>query len=162
MTTLYAFLAHPKSLEDAAVDRLRDATHMCVATAIKHMNGNAIPDVTAGRDDFNARAMACGGWEAWVDSVATGQGYRDGVLRAYFDVIVVAPDAAIGKATARIVEQALAGSYRSAPRPVFFMPDPDAPDGGLLYPVTAVRNNDPSNFRSGSTLVFRQPLWSNP
>lgn len=153
---LRAFLAHPKDTEDATIDRLVAAATEALKAQIEAHHGTVHPVVISGRDDFNDRVMACGGWAGWSASVVDGTGYIDGALRSLYDLIIVSPSSIVGKATADMVERALI--LGAAKKPVFFMPDPEADDGGKLYPVTGILLRDAKNFKKSHTLRFLQPI----
>lgn len=155
---LRAFLAHPRDIEDDVIELLKqEATRLLVAQVAAHQ-GNLAPEVIAGRDDFNDRAMACGGWEPWAASVVSGSGYVDGALRTLYDLIVVSPRVVIGKATAQMLTTALSNVNPALHKPIFFMPHPEEPDGGHLYPVTRIQLRDSRNFKASHALIFLQPI----
>ena len=157
-TKLRAFLAHPKDTDDPTIEVLKHAATGLLLAQIKAHHGGLTPEVVTGRDDFNDRAMACGGWGPWAESVATGTGYIDGALRTLYDLIIVTPYQLVGRATAQMLEAALGNANPSLRKPVFFMPHPEAPDGGYLYPVTSLAVHDPRNFKASHTLIFLQPI----
>ena len=93
------FLAHAKLVEDPVIDAWRDA----LQTHLK--SGDHTVEVTAGRDDYKARARGLGGWNAWSRDVATGETWDGEPL--FHGVIVPVPhlDApSIGRGTQGIVE----------------------------------------------------------
>lgn len=155
---LRAFLAHPKSSPDDEIETLKATATALLGDQIARHRGSVRPCVIPGRDDFNDRVMACGGWEAWSASVVDGTGYVDGALRSLYDLIIVSPTAVVGKATADMISRALTNADPGKRKPVFFMPHPDAPDGARLYPVINLRPRDGNDFRRSHTLVFLQPI----
>ncbi len=155
---LRCFLAHPRDTDDQTIDRLLVEATTLLRAQIEAHHGTTRPVVISGRDDFNARAMACGGWEPWSESVAAGSGYVDGALRTLYDAIIVSPSQTIGKATAQMLDIALNNRNPALRKPVFFMPHPEAPDGGRLYPVTRITPRAGNNFKASHTLVFLQPI----
>jgi hypothetical protein len=143
MATLRAFLAHPKNIEDADIERLKLMATVLLEAAIRAANGKRTPEIITGRDDFNARALDAGGWEPWCDSVGKGTGWREGTLQPLFDLIIVTPRATFGKATAHLVHAALA-----VKKPVFVMVDEEEPS---LAQVFHVYTNDSRDFQNGFT-----------
>lgn len=93
---LKVFFAHPKSLEDTLTPvAARLSLALCVA------NG-ADTALTTGREDYLARANACGGWILWsrtISEVVMGS--------PRFDVVVVGDGVGstwVGKGTVGIIE----------------------------------------------------------
>lgn len=153
---LRCFLAHPRDTDDETINRLVVEATTLLLKQIEAHHGTVRPVVISGRDDFNDRVMAAGGWEAWAASVVEGTGYIDGALRTLYDLIIVSPSPLVGKATAQMIERAL--SSPQAKKPVFFMPDPEAEDSGHLYPVTGITLRDAKNFKKSHALRFLQPI----
>lgn len=155
---LRCFLAHPRGCEDAEINLLRETAQALLKAQIAAHGGTVVPEVVAGRDDFNDRVMACGGWNDWAASVVDGAGYVDGALRTLYDLIIVSPTPLVGKATADMVTRALTNPVAGRRKPVFFMPSPDADDGNRLYPVTGLTLRDPENYKKSHALNFLQPI----
>lgn len=76
-------------------------------------------EIVAGRDSFSQMSQSLGGWEEWARWCGSGTG-ADG--RPSYNVILV-PGETCGRATAQIVQGALA-----AGRAVFSVPDPTSID----------------------------------
>ena len=91
--------AHPRRWEDDRIDRAVETLQ-----AMWTREHTQPIRVVSGRDDYNLRARALGGWENWCRSVAKGT-KADGEAR--FDVIIVPSDADVGKATADIARTAI-------------------------------------------------------
>lgn len=124
MTNYKFFLAHAKNDPDDIINAWRD--HLVVLLNTYYASEPATAEVTAGRDDFAARAAALGGWAEWTASVATGVDWRgepifDGMVVPVGDDPVV-----VGKATGQMLQAALA-----AGRAVFAY----APGLAEFYPV---------------------------
>lgn len=142
MPGLHAFLAHPKSSEDEEIARLKAAAELAIRSALDRLGRSDVPVVVvSGRDDFAARLAIEGGWDAWCVSVATGAGYRDGAMGPLFDAVVVAPDARVGRGTARIVEAAL-----QVGKPVYLLLS-------QLVPVNSLARVNGRDFRRGWEVV---------
>jgi len=101
-TAKKVFLAHPKDCDG----ELPGIT-VQVQAAIEKLPRPAGVRVIlySGRDDYDACFKALGSWDAWTTNVATG--VHPTTRRPNYDVIVVAPQAVIGRATKDIVEKAL-------------------------------------------------------
>jgi len=100
MNTARWFLAHSKQDKDSDIDG------WCLQLKDKMCNEQWDTEVTAGRDDYKARAAAIGGWSAWCRDVASGKSYTGDHL---FHGIIVPIDStqestAVGKATALMVK----------------------------------------------------------
>lgn len=132
MSELRVFLAHPKDMDEGRLDALSKQAERNVTRVQRKHGGTAKVVVVTGFTDFNARVMACGGWDGWADSVATSVVYRDGSRLPLYDMIVVTPANVFGMGTAKIVEAAL-----RVGRPVFYMPEDDdqTDEGTKLYAV---------------------------
>jgi hypothetical protein len=132
------FYAHSKGTDDAVIDRSRAAIQAAVSEAV----GDAV--VVAGRDDFNERAAAEGGWKPWSWSVPHGT-FGDGTAR--FDLLVV-PDAVVGRATADMVQ-----GFLDAGKPVMFWRGPGA--GPAFAYVVAVEELGENSWVRHSRLLVQ-------
>jgi len=94
------FFAHPYAMEDGEID---DHVQFYQAWLDKKLPGGGT-QVIAGRDDFNANARALGGFRGWPSAVATGT-IMGGDARFHCFIV---PGRHVGKATAEIVQKALA------------------------------------------------------
>lgn len=95
--------------------------------------------ITTGAEDYHANAARFGGWDGWINSVAAGTIYEDGVVTPRFTSIIVAPNVEIGRATAAIVRTALRMG-----KPVYFFDGEEQ-----LATVRVVHTIDPSDFKTG-------------
>jgi len=82
-----------------------------------------------------------GSWDGWTRDVATGRRYPDYEPKYH---IFVCPDAQIGKATAQILELAIAER-----KPVLYWP----PSSMDPVKVVAVSEDDPQNYTGGWSLT---------
>lgn len=141
MSTLRAFLAHPKASDDAHILTLREAATRALQKAVEAYAAAPIPIVVvAGRDDFAARAVECGGWPGWTQSVAVGRTLRDGTTGPIYDLIVVAPSALVGRGTGDIVSMAT-----RARKPVYLLDM----EREILVPVRSVFCQNPQDYQTG-------------
>jgi hypothetical protein len=95
------FLAHRRLDEDTDID---DWTSRLTLSLADNSGWAAV--VTSGRDDYQSRATAIGGWKAWSKDVPCGYDWKG---NARFHGIVVPIDAMegaplIGRATAGLVQ----------------------------------------------------------
>jgi hypothetical protein len=99
MPTARYFLAHAKQDADAAID-------IWAQELPAQLSQPGWPaQVTPGRDDYEARAKALGGWKPWCTDVPQATDYRGGHL--FHGVIVPVGDPAqptVGRATASLVQ----------------------------------------------------------
>jgi len=136
------FLAHSKQDKDGDIDawckRLGEMLTGCPEWKAR---------VVSGRDDYQARAKAMGGWRSWCRDVPQAEDYNGEPM---FHGVVVPADAledapTIGRATAKLVEGFLAQgkyAYTWCPRCEEFRR------------VTALEDNDDDSWKAWSTLLF--------
>lgn len=141
MPTLRCFLAHPKAISDEDIERLKLMATALAENEVRKAGGARRIEVVTGRDDFAARAVEAGGWEAWCASVGKGTAWRDGTLQPLFDVIIVTPRRTFGKATAQILHAAF-----GVRKPVFVLVDEEEPK---LVSVQGVFVGDRKDFQNG-------------
>ena len=97
------FLAHSKAADDADIN-------FWVRALSKALSGNGWEaEVVAGRDDYNARAKAVGGWKAWCRDVPVAETFEGDAL--YHGIIVPIIDElnpTVAKATSDLIDGFLA------------------------------------------------------
>lgn len=133
---LRVFLAHPKAWSDMTIDEACEQVQEDLAHATWLQF-----EVTAGRDCFRDNFRSWGGWNGWAREVAIG---RDMNEQYNFDVLVVPSSPLVGKATAGMVEMALAER-----KPVVFW---HATFG--VARVDRLSVNDNKNWQSGWELIL--------
>lgn len=104
MWTSRTFLAHSKDHADADIDRWV----ACVREQLLVARPGWDCIVTAGRDDYERRAVEVGGWEAWTETVVGGTDYDGNPLFDEMVVPIALPTISglrvlVGKATAGMV-----------------------------------------------------------
>ncbi len=97
------FVAHRRDAEDADIDE----TVQDIGARLRAQMPDWLVTVVPGRDDFNARAAAAGGYRPWIDSVIRG---TDATGQPRFHGVIVPGNggAPIGRATADLVEGMMA------------------------------------------------------
>ena len=92
------FLAHSKDVGVPRLDLWSKALTQSLSTDDWPVT------ITTGRDDYETRAMALGGWKRWCDDIGCCQKYDGQPM--YHGVIVplVSLSAVVGRATASIVQ----------------------------------------------------------
>jgi hypothetical protein len=93
------FLAHSKATDDSDVN----FWVLSLQTALSSSDWDV--EVVAGRDDYNARAKAVGGWKAWCKDVPIAETFEGGPL--YHGIIVPVLDdlnPTVAKATADLID----------------------------------------------------------
>lgn len=129
------FFAHPKSMEDDAIDSWTARLHVLVSES-----GYANVEVITGRDDFKQYAPSAGGFSGWVRDVATRKEAMS--QKPYYDFFV-SPYREIGKATADILTLALHHK-----QPVIYAEERE--DSTIeLHRVRQVVVEDPDNYTNG-------------
>jgi len=137
MTSKRIFLAHAKSDGEEALA----AAVRAVRGAIEAARPGAPVEVTLGRDDWARRFKACGSWNVWCETVASGVHFLTREPN-YHGIVVTSGNGRVGAATKRIVEIALANG-----KPVYRL------DGASLVKVSGCRVLDPDDWKGG-TLVL--------
>ena len=101
--------------------------------------------ITTGKDDYEARFKACGTWDSWTSSIASGK--IMGVDRFQSIIVPVYADRTIGRATMQIVVGALAvdKSCYTWDRTT-----------SVLQRISAVETVDTKNWQAGWRLVEAQ------
>jgi hypothetical protein len=128
-------VAHPIGLDDIALNALREE----IATRMRPLLDPGVEvEVTLGRDDFQRNMPIFGSWEAWAQAVAEGATMTLAGPEPRYHGFVVAPYATIGKATAGIVNRALARG-----KTVLHYAD------GVFRQVRNVVLTDPEDSRAG-------------
>tara|TARA_Y100000114_G_C11740532_1_gene318693 strand:- start:1015 stop:1446 length:432 start_codon:yes stop_codon:yes gene_type:complete len=94
------FLAHKRMDDDAEID------YWCGQLAMTLSSDGWSANVTAGRDDYESRARALGGWKAWCRDVARARTFDGDMLFHGIVVPVSGVDEkpTVGKATAQLVQ----------------------------------------------------------
>lgn len=147
MKTPYrVFVAHAKSMEDAVIE----TTCAAVKRLLAEKNPELEIEVTSARDDYTARALTCGGWDRWCESIGDIIDLFSREPRFHAVVIPRATQdcdrtVAIGRATAAICK-----AVAAADRPLFVF-DPIAP---ALFPVWGVRTTDAEDWRAGWRILY--------
>lgn len=136
MSAPRVFIAHPAGLGDAAIESLKVEIEQAA------QRENITAEFVLGRDDHKTSFALYGGWDGWGASVAEGMEYRGNTRAPRFDVIVVAPSVAVGKATAQIVQRAL-----QMRKPVLVYLD------GQFKTAREIVQTDPRDFKSGWAVV---------
>jgi hypothetical protein len=100
--------------------------------------------VVSGKDDYKTHFSRCGSWDAWQRDVGVGVDYASRAPR--YDAFVV-PTREVGKATAKILEHALAAGKR-----VLLIEGVVGESNCRLSPVTGIRAVDAENWKAGWTV----------
>jgi len=136
------FLAHSRHDEDTDIDvwcsRIGEMLTSCPDWTAK---------VTAGRDDYETRAKALGGWKSWCRDVPRAEDYTGNPM---FHGIIVPADALdkapmVGRATGQLVEGFLAQGKH-----VFGW----CPSCEEFRRITAVADTEGDSWKEWSTLLF--------
>tara|TARA_R110002012_G_scaffold18824_2_gene68723 strand:+ start:1953 stop:2387 length:435 start_codon:yes stop_codon:yes gene_type:complete len=93
------FLAHSKATDDADINFWVRSLQNTLTTESWEA------EVVAGRDDYNARAKAVGGWKAWCKDVPLAETFEGGPL--YHGIIVPVIDdlnPTVAKATSDLID----------------------------------------------------------
>ncbi len=128
------FLAHPKGLDDAELERLQARAALAL-TELAAGRANVV--VTLGKDDFDARWSQLGSWEAWAREVVQGRLSYTSDEPRYHAIVLISPQ--LGNATRMIVQNALA-----AGRPVLLLRET-----GELVVISTVFTLDTNNWKGG-------------
>ena len=136
------FLAHSRHDEDTDIDvwcsRICEMLTSCPDWTAK---------VTAGRDDYETRAKALGGWKSWCRDVPRAEDYTGNPM---FHDIIVPVDAEdktpmVGRATGQLVEGFIAQGKH-----VFGW----CPHREEFRRITAVADTEGDSWKEWSTLLF--------
>jgi hypothetical protein len=101
MSAYNVFLAAPKDSDSLAVAQAKAQVEAAFSKAAPH----AAVTVTQADEEYRASFGAAGGWDAWTTHVACGVDFE---FRTPLFNAVVCTDEVVGRATAQIVEKALA------------------------------------------------------
>lgn len=134
--TVRLFYAHAKGTPDKTIDERAHALRQLAAASFP---GSTV-EVVTGRDDYNTRAKAEGGWAGWTYSVGCGCDH-EGQPRYH---AVVTDGLAVGKATADIMRFA-----RSSGKKVVYWDGADQ-----FADVSGVEDKGQDRWRDGWALVF--------
>jgi hypothetical protein len=133
------FIAHKKDLENETIDLM--------TTDVKNIFGTSF--VTCGRDDYNKRALLCGGWDGWARSVAQ---ILDPVSREPRYHMIVIPlekidvmngSILVGKGTASILKYS-----KNAGREIIGFCDNEK------YAITGAKTIDAEDWKAGWMLMI--------
>lgn len=133
------FFAHPKGWDDERINDFAQAIHDSIAHETSH---DVL--VVPGRDDFQQNIASEGNYNGWCRSIVRRTDQRG---ERFYGVIAVpkSPDG-IGKATAAIIEDAIAHEL-----PVV---EVSIVDGDMsLAAVTGIETVDDDNYVSGWRLI---------
>ena len=138
------FLAHTKQDEDKDIDAWsKRLTEMLADIYPEDWTAKIVP----GRDDYEARAKAMGGWRSWCRDVPQAEDYMGEPM---FHGAIVPADAldeapTVGRATAKLI----AGFIEQGKRVYTWCPSCEE-----LRLVTEVVDNEDDSWKAWSTLVF--------
>lgn len=133
------FFAHPKAWDDELIDVAVQEVGASIAA-----DTGKIPEVIAGRDDFQKNIAVEGHFNGWCRSISRR---TDSLGKRWYDLVVVPKADGIGKATAAIVSDCLRSGLPCAE--VEFTDD----DGLVVRPIVAIDTEDDENFTSGWHIV---------
>ena len=134
--TVRIFYAHAKGMSDKDIDdRARTLKGLAQATF-----PDATVEVVPGRDDYQTRAKAEGGWAGWTYSVGCGCDHT-GEPRYH---AVICDSLSVGKATADILRYA-----RSNGKKVAYWDGTDQ-----FAPVGGIEDKGQDRWRDGWALLF--------
>ena len=143
MSTATWFLAHKRMDDDA------DINHWCdKLTEALSQDGWSVT-VWAGRDDYNRRAKALGGWKAWGRDVPRARTFEGEML---FHGIVVPASAldekpTVGKATAQLIE-----GFMNAQKHAFDW----CPDSNTFRKIVDMHETDEDDYRNWARLELNE------
>tara|TARA_R100000458_G_C8262647_1_gene238017 strand:+ start:870 stop:1307 length:438 start_codon:yes stop_codon:yes gene_type:complete len=143
MSTANWFLAHKRMDDDA------DINHWC-SKLTESLSQDGWPAlVTAGRDDYESRAKALGGWKAWGRDVPRARTFDGEML---FHGIVVPASAldeapTVGKATAQLIE----GFINAQKHAYVWCPDTDS-----FRSIMSLNETDEDDYRNWARLELKE------
>jgi hypothetical protein len=140
------FVAHAKSMSESDIE----TTCAAVKRLLTEKNVNLEIVVTSARDDYTARALQCGGWDRWCESI--------------FDVIdvftreprfhaVVVPRTAGGEDRSVVVGRATAAICKVATmteHPVLVF----EPSTETICPAQGAQTLDAENWQAGWRILY--------
>ena len=136
MSEYNVFLASPKGESTGATDAAYQTVYHKFCKAVP----NSKITVVRSAEEFDRSFNGCGGWEEWTTHVATGVDYE--FRTPLFNAIVCTTES-VGRATAQIVEKALANR-----RMVAFV------SGDTISQVVGVQVIDSDNWQTGWQLTI--------
>lgn len=101
------FLAHAKADSAGSIEAMRSTLIRLLTQASA---GTATIEVILGRDDYDANFKRAGGWDQWARDISDR---IDFATRERFYSAIVVTSVYVGKATAQMVEHALAVGVRT-------------------------------------------------
>jgi hypothetical protein len=135
------FLAHSKADDPGEIEQ------WCAKIGRSLVQDGWETKVVSGRDDYDTRSAALGGWKAWCRDVPHGKDYRGAPM--FHGVIVPAysecGDIIVGKATAQIVD-----GFLSEGKHVYSW----CPDEDRFQQVQAIHVLPEDNWASWARLEF--------
>ena len=141
MSTSQWFLAHSKQDDPEEIELWCQE----LAESLSGDGWSAV--VISGRDDYENRSAALGGWKAWCEDIPCGIDYTGAPL--YHGVIVpvdsVIEDPTVGKATAQILQ-----GFLNESKHVHAW----CPDSKSFREVTSVEQIPEDNWTAWARLVF--------
>jgi hypothetical protein len=136
MSEYNVFLASPRGESTSTTEEAHQTVYQRFCKAVP----NAKITVIRSADEFTKSFKGCGGWDQWTTHVATGLDYE--FRTPLFNAIVCTTET-VGKATAQIVEKALANR-----RMVAFVSD------DKISQVVGVEVIDGDNWQTGWRLTI--------
>ena len=136
MSEYNVFLASPKGEASGVTEAAYQTVYHKFCKAIPHSKIKVIRS----SEEFDRSFKGCGGWEEWTTHVATGVDYE--FRTPLFNAIVCTTES-VGRATAQIVEKALANRRMVA-----------LVDGEKMSQVVAVEVINSDNWQTGWQLTI--------
>lgn len=133
------FVAHSKQDSDAFIEGAKERIETTLRNAAIAQGKAVVIECVLGRDDHAAHFKAAGSWDAWAYDVVDRIDY---VTRDPVYAVIVVTSAAVGAATAKMVERALART-----RPILLFCD-----DSTLRPIRELRHVS-SDFKAGWEVV---------
>ena len=140
------FLAHSRATTVPEIEQ------MCAVLPARLSGGGWDATVIPGRDDFAARAAACGGWKRWTQDVAVAESWDGSALFHGCVEPITGSSRWVGRATADIVQGCL-----DAHKHAYIW----LTDTGSLQLIEDVCRGNENNFQYWATLVLRATLVLN-
>ena len=135
------FLAHGKGDEDEDIDSwtqsLREALNLSDHTV----------EVVSGRDDYQERAKALGGWKAWCRDVPHGRTYTGDAM---FHGVIVPMDVGNGNPTVGRATAVLLQGFLDEKKHVFTW----CPRSEEFNKITGIVETDANDWKGWATLTF--------